>query len=221
MKTNITVMLIEDSSAFRKAISRALKIEPDMELISEFATAEIALRSLQGSPSRDQPDVVLLDLNLPGMSGQEAIPWIKRYSPTTEIIVLTQSDHEADVLTAISAGASGYLLKSTTRDRLEESIRTVADGGSILDASVARFILSTMRKRAPKTLVENKLTDRELEILQLIGEGLEKKQIGVQLEISPKTVAVHATHIYQKLNVHNAPAAVAKAYKTGLLGSEK
>lgn len=217
MKQPITVMLVEDSAAYRKAIARSLSVEPDVELVSEFGTAEIALRSIQDLSSQAAPDVVLLDLNLPGMSGIEAIPWFKKYVPSTEIIVLTQSDKESDVLDAIAEGAAGYLLKSTTRDRLEESIRTVVEGGAILDPSIARYLLTKMKSAKSASPSKGKLTDRELEVLKLISDGLSKKQVAAELSISPKTVAIHAAHIYEKLNVPNAPAAVSKAYKSGLL----
>ena len=222
MKNPINVMLVEDSVAYRKAIARSLGVEPNIELVSEFGTAEIALRSLQDTADQMAPDVILLDLNLPGMSGLEAIPRIKKYAPNTEIIVLTQSDRESDVVQAVSAGASGYLLKSTTRDQLEDSIRTVVEGGATLDPSVARFLLRSMQHAAPEqTSEDDALTERELEVLKLIGEGLSKKMVANQLGISPKTVAIHAGHIYEKLNVPNAPAAISKAYKTGIFSSSK
>ncbi len=210
-------MLVEDSSAYRKAVARSLGLEPDIELTGEFSTAEGALRSLQDLSTRNAPDVVLLDLNLPGMSGQEAIPWFKKSVPDAQIIVLTQSDKEADVLAAISAGAAGYLLKSTTLDRLHDGILTVFEGGSILDAGVARFLLNTLQKNPPQATDANILTERELEVLTLISKGLVKKQVAAQLKISARTVAIHAAHIYKKLEVPNAPAAVDKAHNLGLL----
>lgn len=216
MKKPIQVMLIEDNAAYRKAIGRSLSFEPDFELADQFGTAEIALRSLQDLSRTQAPDVILLDLNLPGMSGLETIPWIKKYVPSTEILVLTQSDKDADALAAISAGASGYLLKSSSLDQLLDGIKTVADGGSILDTGVARFLLNTLQKKQPEPIAENTLTARELEVLTLIGEGLVKKEVADRLGISPKTVSIHTTHIYEKLNVSNAPAAITKAYKIGL-----
>jgi DNA-binding NarL/FixJ family response regulator len=221
MKNPINVMLVEDSVAYRKAIARSLGVEHNIELVSEFCTAEIALRRLQNTADQMAPDVILLDLNLPGMSGLEAIPWIKKYAPNTEIIVLTQSDRESDVVQAVSAGASGYLLKSTTRDQLEDSIRTVVEGGATLDPGVARFLLRSMQPAPQQTSEDDTLTERELEVLKLIGEGLSKKMVANQLGISPKTVAIHAGHIYEKLNVPNAPAAISKAYKTGIFSSGK
>jgi len=154
------------------------------------------------------------------MSGLEAIPWIKDYSPQTEIIVLTQSDKESDVLNAIAQGASGYLLKSATVNQIKEAIRTVMNGGASLDPSVARFILDSMKSRPVKEKPEKALSDRELEILTLLAEGYVKKMIADQLEISVTTVAYHVKHIYEKLNVMNAPAAINQAHLMGILSND-
>ncbi len=216
MKNKISVMLVEDNLEYREVISLALEDAPGIELTSKFGTAEIALRKAQNITSIEEPDIILLDLNLPGMSGLEAIPWFKQYTPNAQIIVLTQSNEEADVLTAISSGAAGYLLKSATIQCLKDSIQTVVDGGSTLDPGVARFIIRTLRNQPPKTFEKNCLTPRELEILSLTGEGLSKKEVADRLHISPNTVAVHSAHIHEKLNVPNAPAAVSKAYRLGL-----
>lgn len=216
----INVMLVEDNAAYRKAVARSLVLEPDIELSGEFNTAEVALNSLQNASNQKVPDIVLLDLNLPGMSGLEAVPWFKKYTPATQIIVLTQSDKAGDVLTSIAAGASGYLLKSATLDQLHDGILTVFAGGSILDAGVARFLLNSLQKNPPSATEEKLLTERELEVLSLISKGLSKKEVAAQLGISDRTVAIHSAHIYQKLQVPNAPAAVAKAFKTGIFPSQ-
>ena len=178
------------------------------------------MRSLQKNGPASTPDLIILDLNLPGMSGFEAIPWIKEYSPKTEIIVLTQSDKPADVMNAISQGASGYLLKSATVNQIKEAIQTVFDGGASLDPGVARFILNNIKSRPNTKKLEKTLSGRELEILTLLGEGLVKKMIADRLEISVTTVAYHVKHIYEKLNVMNAPAAIDRAHRLGLFSDE-
>jgi DNA-binding NarL/FixJ family response regulator len=221
MKSPITVMLVEDNPDYRDSIAMALRAVPDIILTSQFGTAEIALRSLQGAPAKEIPDLVLLDLNLPGLSGIDALPWFKRYSPKTPVIILTQSNHEADVLTAISAGATGYLLKASSRDQIIAGIRLVMQGGAPIDPHVAKYILKTMHKRTPNTDGSGLLSDRETEILSLMADGLVKKEIADQLGISAHTVNNHIRHIYEKLHVPNAPAAVAKAYKSGLFSTEK
>lgn len=220
MKPPIQLMLVEDNPGYREVIERAVKREPGMELGSQFGTAEIALRSLQEFSGNEIPQLILLDLNLPGMSGLEALPWIKKYSPQTEVIVLTQSDRESDVLRAIGLGASGYLLKSATVRTIKDAIHTVLDGGATIDPQVARYILETMKGISPKDEPKKTLSDRETEILALLADGLVKKEIADKLEISVTTVAYHVKHIYEKLNVQNAPAAVAKAFRIGLFSAK-
>lgn len=213
--------MVEDHPEYREGVMLALETEADIELIGIFGTAEAALRKLQYDKEFPKPDVILLDLNLPGMDGLEALPWFRDYIPNAKILVLTQSDCEDDVLSAISAGASGYLLKSATLDQITEGIWTVMEGGASLDANMATFILDTFKKIPPTAKMENNLTKRELETITLLSEGLSKKEISDMLSISTPTVASHVAHIYQKLNVHNAPAAVAKAFRMGIFSSGK
>tara|TARA_B110000483_G_scaffold237035_1_gene311145 strand:- start:245 stop:907 length:663 start_codon:yes stop_codon:yes gene_type:complete len=220
MTVPISIMLVEDHVGYREVVDHAISLEPAFELISQFGTAEIALRSLQKPGPASTPNLILLDLNLPGMSGLEAIPWIKEYSPKSEIIVLTQSDKESDVLNAIAQGASGYLLKSANVKQIKEAIHTVKGGGASLDPSVARFILDRLKSRPVTEKPEKALSDRELEILTLLAEGLVKKVIAEKLEISVTTVAYHVKHIYEKLDVMNAPAAINRAHRMGLLSND-
>lgn len=209
-------MVVEDNPHYREVITLALNEDAEFELASQFGTSEIALRSLQGKSPRELPDLILLDLRLPGMDGLEALPRFLSAAPMAKIIVLTQSDNEADVLRAISSGAAGYLLKSSTVNQISEGIRTVMGGGFLLDAGVARFILEALRTRLPKDTAESLLTNRQMEILVLLGEGLQKKEIAERLKISYATVDDHIVHIYEKLGVHNAPSAVNKAHLLGI-----
>ncbi|WPJ95955.1 response regulator transcription factor [Coraliomargarita algicola] len=217
MLKQIKLMLVEDSPEYRTTITMAVKKEEDIELISQYSTAEEALRKVEGASSITAPEIVLLDLNLPGMSGNEALPWFKKYIPKTKVIVLTQSNQEADVLAAISAGASGYLLKGATRKEIFDGIRSVNNGGAMIDPAVAQYILKQL-KSSPKDLGNTKaLSSRELEILTLLGDGLVQKEISARLNITNNTVGTHLRRIYEKLEVQNAPAAINKAYKRGLL----
>lgn len=221
MKSNVRIALVEDHPEYREVVEMALNKEPDMELIGQFGTAERALRSMQNSPLADIPDIILLDLKLPGMNGLDSIRWFKEYVPGSKIIILTQSDREADILRAITRGASGYLIKSSSLNQIKEGIRTVSNGGATLDAGVAKFVLETLKSTLPRKKINREITDREMEVLTLLAEGLVKKEIANQLGISTTTVVTHVTHIYEKLHVPNAPAAVAKAFRLGLFAPGK
>lgn len=216
MSHPIRIILVEDHAGYRETITIALEQQDNMQLEKQFGTAEIALRALQDMPTIKQPEIILLDLNLPGMSGLEALPWIRQYAPESEVIVLTQSNNAADVTQAISSGAAGYLLKSATFKEIIEGIETVEAGGATLDPEVARFILNKLRSRPKAPPPEKTLSEREMEVLELIGQGFAKKEIASQLNISVTTVAYHVQHIYEKLEVPNAPAAVDRAHRLGL-----
>jgi DNA-binding NarL/FixJ family response regulator len=219
MKRKIKIMLVEDNTAYRRGINCALESNPDLELISEFGTAEIALRSLQNMSTRHVPDLILLDLNLPGMSGLDALPYFRKSIPEARIIILTQSDREADVLLSIELGAAGYLLKSSSMEELMQGIQNVSNGGATLDPGLATFIIRTLRKRQHEKESRVELSQRALEVLALIAEGHSQKQIADQLGISVYTVGEHIHNIYEKLDVPNAPAAVNRAHRLGLFSS--
>jgi DNA-binding NarL/FixJ family response regulator len=222
MAKPINIMLVEDHPEYREVIEMTLDLEPELLLTSQFGTAEMALRSLQRLETRKIPDIILLDLNLPGMGGLEAIPFFNSAVPDAKIIVLTQSDREADVLKAISLGASGYLLKSSTTKAITAGIHTVVKGGATLDAKVAKFILQTLKTKLPKKEEESPLlSKREQEVLTLLAEGLAKKEIAERLRISTTTIVTHVNHIYEKLNAPNAPAAINKAHRLGLFPDQR
>ena len=215
----IRVMLVEDNPDYRSVVELSLADEDDIELISQFGTSEIAIRSLSEADDKDLPDLILLDIRLPGMDGLGAIEEFRQSSPNAKIIILTQSSQEEDVLRAISLGASGYLLKSTTLDNLIDGIRTVANGGASLDAGVAKFILNTLKSIQTGEREDDDsglLSERELQVLSLLAEGLAKKEIAKKLSISYATVDTHVGRIYQKLDVRNAPSAVNRAHRMRL-----
>ncbi len=213
----IQVILVEDSPDYRLVIEHALEVEPDIELVGQYGTSEIALRALENNQPKISPDLILLDLRLPGMDGLASLPWFQKAQPKAKIVILTQSNAESDVLKAIQLGAAGYLLKSSTADQLVDGIRSVIQGGATLDASIARFILDALQTTLPEEASEALLSKRQMEILALLADGLLKKEIADQLKISYSTVNTHVEHIYQKLNAANAPAAISKAYKKGIL----
>ena len=213
--------MVEDHPEYREIVELALSKEPDMELVSQFGTSERAMRSFRDRNGSEKPDIILLDLNLPGMGGLEAIPYFSAEIPEARIIILTQSDLEDDILKAITLGASGYLLKSSTVRQLTEGIRTVMSGGASLDSRLAKFVLKTLKTKLSKNEFEQLLTERELEVLSLLAEGRVKKEIAERLHISITTVVTHVTHIYEKLNAPNAPSAIAKAFQMGILPLSK
>ncbi len=220
MNRKTRIMMIEDHPEYREIVELALNKEPDMELTSQFGTTERAFRSLRDR-EREEPDIILLDLHLPGAGGLEAIPQFGSEIPNSKIIILTQSNREEDVLKAIMLGASGYLLKSSTVRQLTEGIRTVMEGGASLDAKLAKFVLTTLKTKLPPSEIEHLLSKRELEVLTMLAEGRVKKEMAERLHISPTTVVSHVGHIYQKLNAPNAPAAIAKAFQMGILPISK
>lgn len=218
MSAPINIMLVEDHVGYRSMLIRALKTTTKTNRIHEYSTSEVALRMLEKMNAQEAPQIVLLDLNLPGMSGLESIQWFKKFSSTLKIIVLTQSTVEEDILTAISHGASGYLLKSATVSQIVDAIQSVRDGGASLDPKMAKYILKQIKQRTrEKTVINKSLSERELQILTLLAQGKVRKEISEELSISVNTVAYHVDHIYEKLEVVNAPAAVAKGFRSGLL----
>jgi DNA-binding NarL/FixJ family response regulator len=215
MNKTIRVIIVEDHPEFRDAVALVLRKETDMVLLKTFGNAELALTFVRDSEPR--PDVVLLDLNLPGLPGLEAMRWFREYAAHAKIMVLTQSEREADVLQAIQAGAAGYLLKSATMDQIISGIRTVNDGGATLDANLAMFILKKLQSGRPAMSAETGLSKRELEVLAQIASGHSHKAIAANLGISTYTVTDHLKHIYDKLKVKNAPEAIHEAHRRGLL----
>lgn len=220
MKSPVRIILVEDNREYRDVIRFALESEPQMELIGVFATAEMALDSFGNNKTGSDPDLVLLDLRLPGMGGLEAIPYFQDKIPGAKIMILSQSEHEADVLRAITLGVSGYLLKSSKVQQIKEGIHGVMKGGASLDPMVAKFLIKILRTNPLKAVTGKLLSEREREVLNLLADGLLKKDISERLHISYPTVDTHVRHIYEKLDVKNAPGAVRKAYQIGLFSSE-
>ena len=214
-KTNI--MLVEDNPDYRQAVSLALADESWIENMRIFGAAEVALRALQTGQQEPAPGIILLDIGLPGLSGVEVIRDFQSLCPQAQIIMLTQSRDQADVIEAIRQGAAGYLLKSASMDQLIEGIRTVMEGGTPLEPSVARHLIDAISGQRHQVADGIELSPRELEVLRLMGEGMLKKQIADVLKISEHTVAFHVKHVYQKLDVNNSPAAIDKAHRAGIL----
>lgn len=216
-KDPIRIVLIEDNPEYRRAITLAMELSEGLELVGKYGSAEQALGELQKREAGFTVDIVLLDLGLPKMQGGEAIQWIRKYIPDVHILVLTQSDKEADVVEAIREGAVGYILKSASMEQIRQSIYTVMEGGAPIDSKIAIHLLDQIQHGVPAAKGESELTKRELEVLQHMSKGLARKEIAEVLGIAENTVVTHIRHIYEKLQVPNAPAAISTAYQTGIL----
>src|SRR5438876_3520970 len=208
----IIVWLIEDNHSFRHTIVRVLNQAQDLECAHNFASSEEALDELTRGAV---PDVILLDVELPGLNGLEAVKRIKSISPSTRVIMLTVFDDHDKIFKAICAGASGYLLKTSPMEKIIESIREAQDGGAPMTPRVARSVLDMfMRTSSPHQ--DYGLTTREQSILELMTKGLIKKEIADRLSVSYHTVDTHLRNIYAKLHVHTRTGAVSKALKERL-----
>jgi len=208
----ITVWLVEDNHTFRKTVARVLGEVKGVECSQHFANAEDALDALLGGAV---PDVVLLDVELPGQSGIEAVSQIKAISPATRVVMLTVFEDHEKVFKAICAGASGYLLKTSPVERIVESVHEALDGGAPMTPRVAKSVLD-MFARLSRPKQDYGLTRQEQRILELMAQGLIKKEIADRLALSYHTVDTHLRNIYTKLHVHTRTGAVAKALQEKL-----
>lgn len=209
---SIGIWLVEDNHAFRKAIARVLNGIGGLECSRHFSNAEDMLDALLGG---GVPDVILLDVGLPGQNGIEAVRKIKAILPSTRVVMLTVFDDDEKVFKAICAGASGYLLKSTPPEEIAESIQEVLTGGAPMSPKVAGAVLQMFSKMGEPCL-DYGLTQREQKILELMEGDLTMKQIADNLAVSYHTVDTHIRNIYTKLHVHSRSGALAKTAKQKL-----
>jgi DNA-binding NarL/FixJ family response regulator len=207
------VWVVEDNETLRRTVARVLDRQKDMQCVHQFERCETAIESLVAG---ERPDVMLFDIGLPGMSGIEGIRRIKTALPQIEILVFSVFDDNEKVFNAICAGASGYLLKTSSMGEIPDAIREILAGGAPINALIARRVLDMFSELAPQSR-DYGLTEREKEVLvQMVG-GLTKKEIADQLDLSFHTVDKHIRGIYSKLHVNTMTGAVAKALKEGLL----
>jgi len=206
----IRTWLIEDNRSFRNTVAKVLNQAAGIECQHQFSAASEALAALAKT---GPPDVILLDIDLPEMSGLDAISRIKAAAPESQVVMLTVSDDPDKISRALCTGASGYLLKSASIDRIAEAVREVATGGVPMTPRVARMVLTLLPRASSDTPPEQKhgLTDREQDVLELMVQGLAKKEIADRLSLSFHTVDTHIRNIYAKLHVHTRSGAVAKA----------
>ena len=208
-----TVWLIEDNDVYRLAVARAITTVPGLSCPFQFRSCEEGLAALEhNSP----PDVLLLDVGLPGMNGIEGIKAFRTVAPSMLIVILTVFEDDEKIFQAVCAGASGYLLKVSPLEQIVEAINDVCQGGSPMNSRIARRVLQKFSEISlPKS--DYGLTAREREILEFLVNGFLKKEIARTLELSIHTVDSHLRHIYEKLHVNSRSSAVARALKERLI----
>lgn len=204
----ITVLLVDDHPVVRAGVAGMLAGAEDITIVGEAGDAAEAVTQVR----HRRPDVVLMDLRLPGADGVDATSRIRTESPQTRVVVLTTYETDADILRAVEAGAAGYLLKDVARADLIAAVRTAARGGTVLAPSVATRLLHQVRRPTRGTL-----SAREVEVLRLVGRGLSNAEIGRELHISEATVKTHLLRTFNKLDVSDRTAAVTTAMAAGLL----
>ena len=202
----ITVSIVEDQDQLRNTLARVLNRADGFECVSTYGSAEAALEELP----QKKPNVVLMDINLPGMNGVECVRKLKQVAPQIQIVMLTVYEDTENIFNALAAGASGYLLKRTTSAELLESLREVHRGGSPLTAHIARKVVQSFQRPTSATETTEDLSPREKEVLDCLSQGFLYKEIAEKLGISYETVHTYIRRIYEKLQVRTRTEAVAK-----------
>ncbi len=204
---NTDVAIVEDNAALGASLRKIVESASDFRCLGVWTSAEEALKKIDAF----RPQVVLMDINLPGMSGIEATAHIKQHLPELQVIMVTVYRDHDQIFAALKAGASGYLLKRSTPEEVRQAIRDVRSGGAPMSAEIARRVVEAFHQPAktagPETV---KLSKRETEILELLTKGLANKEIADRLDISVETVRVHLRRVYEKLHVHSRTEAAMK-----------
>ena len=203
MPTNVSI--VEDNEQLRNTLSRVLNRAEGFRCVSHYGSAEAALEGLP----KDKPEVVLMDINLPGLNGVECVRKLKQVAPQIQSVMLTVYEDTDNIFNALAAGASGYLLKRTTTPELLDSIREVLRGGSPMTAHIARKVVLSFQKSAASVEATEDLSPREREVLDCLSQGFLYKEIAEKLGISYETVHTYIRRIYEKLQVRTRTEAVA------------
>jgi len=205
---SISIAIVEDLDVVRNGLKDFISLSTDFLVLGSFKTGEEALQKLP----EIKPDIVIMDINLPGMNGIECIRQLKDKSPGTQFMMFTVYENDDKVFEALKAGASGYLLKNTGLLHIAESVKELHEGGSPMSANIARKMVNLFRDNDKKNPFLDLLSNREKEILQLLAKGLLYKEIAEQLHITTGTVRIHIHNIYEKLHVQNRTEAINKAF---------
>ncbi|HRP98177.1 MAG TPA: two-component system response regulator NarL [Rhodocyclaceae bacterium] len=206
MHTGHTVLIIDDHALFRRGIAQLIALEADFRVVGEAGSGAAGVELAE----RLQPDVILLDLHMPGMNGIDTLELLHKRNIGARLIVLTVSDNQRDVVTALRAGAHGYLLKDMEPEDLYDSLKRAVRGSSVLSEAVTGRLIEAVagKQPLPDTEADAELTARELEVLDFLAEGLCNKTIALRLGISLGTVKVHVKNVLRKLNLHSRLEAV-------------
>lgn len=208
LRNLVTIAIVEDSSGLRRNLETIVQRADGFECVGSFSDGEQAVAAI---PSL-RPNVVLMDINLPGISGVKCVELLARDLPDTHMIMITVYDDTDAIFDSLAAGAGGYLLKPVRSAQLIAAIKEILAGGAPMSSNIARRVVQTFRKPAPVTVPEGmaQLSARENDVLELLVKGLLQKEIAHQLGISYWTVQTHIARIYEKLHVHSRAQAVAK-----------
>jgi DNA-binding NarL/FixJ family response regulator len=216
----IRVVTIEDDPQYRSSLELLFRRAADFELVGSFGSPDEALSRLSSDGESDDWQLVLMDLDLPGMNGIACTRRIKQRLPDSAVVVLTVFEERATIVEAICAGADGYLLKRTPASELLGQLRAIAEGGAPISAGVARTVLELVRHLDPAPAGDPsrfELTEREIEVLRCLVQGMSYKRTAQQLEISLDTVRSHIRNVYSKLQVHTVAEAVSRALREGIV----
>jgi DNA-binding NarL/FixJ family response regulator len=211
MSAVVRIVVVDDHALFRRGLVGLLAEMEGFQVVGEAANGQVAL----GIIEMEKPDIVLLDVNMPEMSGIQTLTAMRRQGLNSVVLMLTISQHEDDLIGAIRAGASGYLLKNAEPETLRQTIKQVMAGKSVLAPEVTEQVFRLVRSGQLDSA--NLLTDREVEVLRFLSRGLTTAQTGTEMFISENTVKTHIRHILEKLEVSNRAEAVAKATQIGLI----
>ena len=203
---SISVSIVEDNDQLRKTLARVLNRADGFRCLSHYANAEDALKDLP----RVRPDVVLMDINLPGMNGVQCVRQLKALLPEIQVMMLTVYEDTENIFNALAAGANGYMLKRTSSKELLEAIQDVQRGGSPMTMHIARKVVQSFQHTAASAQSTENLSEREQQVLDLLSQGLMYKEIAEKLAISYETVHTYIRRIYEKLQVRTRTEAVAK-----------
>jgi DNA-binding NarL/FixJ family response regulator len=201
-----SVVVVEDDRGLREQLTKILDMAPDIECVGVYASAEEALPEI----GKKEPDVVLMDIKLPGMSGIQCVAEIKKSFPTMQVIMVTVYEDSERIFRALKAGASGYMIKSDSSDQLLEAIRDVYKGGAPMSSSIARKVVKHFHLIGISPQETDNLSNREREVLELLGQGMIYKEIGDKLKIGVTTVRTYVKNICYKMHVRSRVEAVAK-----------